>query len=97
MGLNSLLGSAMSLNWVQLDSVRSMGIRNQGSGDIILRDGEPWSDTEDIYRVDNSSKGLAINNATNVVVSIGDFWKLGEILEDIRLTLYESWEEMEQY
>ena len=74
-----------------------MGIRNQGIGDIILRDGDPWSDTEDIYRVDNSSKGLAVNNDTTIVVAIGDCYKLGEILEDIRLTLYESWEEMEQY
>ena len=35
--------------------------------------GEAWYDTEDIYRVGESPKGLVINNATTVIATIDNF------------------------
>ena len=96
-GLDKLLGSALGLNRVKLAAVGSMGIKYQGSTDIIPRYGEAWYNTEDIYRLGQSSKVIPIDNSTTVISTIDNNCKLGEILEDIMLSPYGSQGEMEQY
>ena len=46
--------------------------------------------------VGQSPKVIGITNSTNFISTIGNHWRLGEILEDVRLASYESWGEMEQ-
>lgn len=43
-------------------------------------------------RVGKSPGGIAINNTTTVIVTIGNRLDLGEILEELWLSPYESWE-----
>ena len=86
--MGGLLGSSLGLNWTQLTAVRAMGTKNQGIAERIPRGGEACYDTEDISRVCHSPEGIAINNATNVISTIFNRYKLGEILEDLRLAPY---------
>ena len=51
-----------------------------------------WSNTEDISRVGNYLVRIPISNSTIVIVTIGNRGELGEILEYLRLSPYESLE-----
>ena len=64
--MDGLLGQALGLNWTQLVDVREMVFLKQGISDIIPRDGEVLSDTEDISRIGQSLNGLHVNNSTTV-------------------------------
>ena len=65
--------------------------------DRIPRYEETWSDTDDTSRVEQSFKGIHMNNSTTVIYIVGNRGKIGEILEDLKLVPYENWLEMEQY
>ena len=68
-----------------------MGTENQGMAERIPRNGEACSYIEDIYMFGDYSKGIAIINATTVISTIDNHYKLRKIFEDLRLSIYDSW------
>ena len=51
--------------------------------------------TEDISRLEKSLEGLPIfNNSTNVIATIVNHGEIGEIMGDLSITPYESWDSM---
>ena len=78
--------------------VQSNGDRKSEKRVKITKEGEAWLDTENISSVGKYLEGLTIlNNSTIVVATIGNCGNPGDILEDLRLTPYDSWSEIEQY
>ena len=67
-----------------------MDNKNQVIAEIIPMDGKAWSKTGDISMVSQPPEGIAINNATNFITAIRSFYKIGEVLVDLRIFPYES-------
>ena len=95
--MDGLLGQALGLNWTQLVDVREMVFLKQGISDIIPRDGEVLSDTEDISRIGQSLNGLHVNNSTTVISTVVNICKIVDIFQDVSLAPNKRWGGIEHY
>ena len=84
----------LGINPEQLAAVRAMGTEQQGNDDIIPRDREACYNKGDIPMVGHPPENIGINNTTHFIATIGNHFKLGKILEDLRIDPYKSWGEM---
>ena len=89
--MDGLQGLDLDVNPKQLAAVMAMINGNQRIMERRPRDEEDWYDMGDISMLEHYHEGIGINNSKDIITTIGNRFKLGEILKDVRLGPYESW------